>query len=90
MGDTDIFGDMALINEIYKPDIGIVPIGDRFTMRPQTAALACKRFFDFSTILPCHYATFPLLIPNADEFIAEMGDDAGKVKVLEVGGSIEA
>ncbi len=89
MGDTDIFGDMALINEIYRPDIGIIPIGDRFTMRPATAALACRRFFNFSTILPCHYKTFPLLLPNADDFVAEMGDDASKVKVLDVGESIE-
>jgi L-ascorbate metabolism protein UlaG (beta-lactamase superfamily) len=88
MGDTDIFGDMALINEIYKPDIGIVPIGDRFTMRPETAALACSRFFKFSTILPCHYGTFPLLIDSADDFVARMGHNAEKVRVLEVGGSM--
>ena len=25
MGDTDIFGDMALIQELHQPDIGIVP-----------------------------------------------------------------
>ncbi|MDH3742173.1 MAG: metal-dependent hydrolase [Hyphomicrobiales bacterium] len=89
MGDTDIFGDMALINEIYKPDIGIVPIGDRFTMRADVAALACKRFFDFSAILPCHYKTFPVLAQSADGFVAAMGDDGSKVKVLDVGGSLE-
>ena len=32
MGVTDIFGDMALIEELHKPDIGLVPVGDRFTM----------------------------------------------------------
>ncbi len=89
MGDTDIFGDMALINEIYKPDIGIVPIGDRFTMRADVAAMACQRFFNFSTIIPCHYKTFPLLVPDADGFVAAMGGDAGKVKVLDIGDSIE-
>src|SRR5690606_23882841 len=31
MGDTEIFSDMGLINEIHRPEIGIVPIGDRFT-----------------------------------------------------------
>ena len=46
MGDTDIFGDMALINEIHQPEIGIVPIGDRYTMGGRTAAMACRRFFD--------------------------------------------
>ena len=38
MGDTTIFSDMALINEIYKPDIGIVPIGGHYTMDAKVAA----------------------------------------------------
>jgi L-ascorbate metabolism protein UlaG (beta-lactamase superfamily) len=28
-GGTEIFGDMALIEELHQPKIGIVPIGDR-------------------------------------------------------------
>lgn len=71
-GDTDIFGDMALINEIYRPRIGIVPIGDRFTMNPETAALACRKFFDFDTVIPCHYASFPILVQEPDRFIKAM------------------
>ncbi|MEM8794458.1 MAG: metal-dependent hydrolase [Pseudomonadota bacterium] len=89
MGDTDIFGDMALINELYKPDIGIVPIGDRFTMNPCSAALACTRYFDFSTIIPCHYNTFPLLTGKAEDFRESLGDQADRLKILDVGGSIE-
>ncbi|MEM8836898.1 MAG: metal-dependent hydrolase [Pseudomonadota bacterium] len=89
MGDTDIFGDMALINELYKPDIGIVPIGDRFTMNPCSAALACTRYFDFSTIIPCHYNTFPLLTGTAEDFRESLGDQADRLKILDVGGSIE-
>jgi len=89
MGDTDIFGDMALINEIYKPSVGIVSIGDRFTMGGKVAAMACKRFFNFETIIPCHYGTFPIIDPNADIFIDEMGEEATKVEVMEVGGNIE-
>ncbi len=72
MGDTDIFPGMALINEIHQPDIGIVPIGDRFTMGARTAALACKKFFNFKAVIPCHYATFGLIAPNADQFLTEM------------------
>jgi L-ascorbate metabolism protein UlaG (beta-lactamase superfamily) len=45
MGDTDIFSDMGLIAEIHAPKVAMVPIGDRFTMSPKTAALAIKRFF---------------------------------------------
>jgi len=73
MGDTDMFGGMALIAEFHKPDIGIVPIGDRFTMGARSAAFACKKFFTFEMILPCHYGTFPgMLDANADKFVAEM------------------
>ncbi|HMB46718.1 MAG TPA: metal-dependent hydrolase [Afifellaceae bacterium] len=86
MGDTDIFSDMALINELHAPDVGIVPIGDRFTMGAKSAALACRRFFDFKAILPCHYATFPVLDQTADAFVSEMGPDGSKVKVLTPGG----
>jgi L-ascorbate metabolism protein UlaG (beta-lactamase superfamily) len=89
MGDTDIFGDMALIGELHRPDIGIVPIGDRFTMNGCTAAVACRRYFNFSVILPCHYRTFPLLAQSADSFVESMAEDGHKVKVLDFGESIE-
>ena len=70
MGDTDIFSDMALINELHEPAIGIVPIGDRFTMGGAVAALACRRFFKFETVMPCHYGTFPMIDQTADKFVA--------------------
>jgi L-ascorbate metabolism protein UlaG (beta-lactamase superfamily) len=89
MGDTDIFSDMGLINELHQPDIGIVPIGDRFTMGGAVAALACRRYFDFSTILPCHYASFPIIDQTADKFLAAMEGDAGKVRVPAVGDVLE-
>ena len=41
-GDTSLFGDMKLIGELYKPDIAFLPIGDRFTMGPDTAAMAAQ------------------------------------------------
>jgi L-ascorbate metabolism protein UlaG (beta-lactamase superfamily) len=85
MGDTGIFGDMALIAEIYRPEIGIVPIGDRYTMGGKLAAMACKRFFTFRKIVPCHYGTFPVLDQTPEKFLTEMGSDAGKVVVAERG-----
>ena len=89
MGDTAIFGDMALINEIYRPEVGLVPIGDRFTMGANTAALACRRFFDFRAIIPCHYGTFPIIDQTADAFVREMGDDSYRVVVPEIGEPVE-
>lgn len=75
MGDTDMFTGMADINELYRPDIGIVPIGDRFTMGARSAAYACKKYFNFNTILPCHYGTFPIIDETADAFVAEMAGE---------------
>jgi len=88
MGDTAIFSDMALIHELYQPQIGFVPIGDRFTMGARTAALACKRYFQFETVMPCHYGTFPQLDQTADKFVAEM--KGSKVVVPKVGVAFEA
>lgn len=71
-GDTDIFGDMALIAELYRPDVVIVPVGDRFTMGPDTAAFAVRRYFQPRAVIPCHYGSFPIIEPNADRFVAAM------------------
>jgi L-ascorbate metabolism protein UlaG (beta-lactamase superfamily) len=89
MGDTDIFSDMALINEIYQPKIGIVPIGDRFTMGAKLAALACARYFTFDTAIPAHYATFGLLDPDASKFVDAMKDSKTKVLVPERGVAVD-
>ena len=67
-GDTDVFSDMSLIQRIYKPSIGLIPIGDRFTMGPETAALACNEFLDLETIIPIHWGTFDLLTGDPKTF----------------------
>ena len=85
MGDSDIFSDMGLIAEIYAPKIGLVPIGDRFTMSGRTAALAVKRFFAFETVIPCHYGTFDLLDQDASHFVAAMDGHATKIAVPRIG-----
>ncbi|KMO44779.1 hydrolase [Methylobacterium tarhaniae] len=80
MGDTDIFGDMALIQEIYRPDVLMVPIGDRFTMGAETASLAVKRFFQPKAVIPCHYGSFPIVDQSADRFVAAL--DGSGVQVI--------
>jgi L-ascorbate metabolism protein UlaG (beta-lactamase superfamily) len=89
LGDTDIFSDMGLLAEIYRPEIGIVPIGDRFTMGAHTAAMAVKRFFQFRTVIPSHYATFPIIAPDASAFEAEMAGHPTKVLVPQKGVPVE-
>ena len=88
MGDTEVFAGMALVNELYQPAIGIVPIGDRFTMGAKTAAFACNTFFHFKTVIPCHYGTFPgMLDADASKFVAEMSGH--NVAVPAIGAAIE-
>lgn len=59
-GDTNVFGDMKIIAELYKPELCFLPIGDRFTMSPKEAAYACKLLMP-KWLIPMHFGTFPLL-----------------------------
>lgn len=85
MGDTDIFSDMALIQELHQPQIGIVPIGDRFTMGGAVAALACRRYFKFEHIMPAHYASFPMVDQTADVFLEALEGQRDRAKVSKAG-----
>lgn len=89
MGDTDIFSDMALINELHRPDIGIVPIGDRFTMGGRKAATAARRYFHFSHVVPSHYRTFPLLDQTPEAFAAGLEGSGITLLAPKPGGSVE-
>jgi L-ascorbate metabolism protein UlaG (beta-lactamase superfamily) len=86
MGDTEVFDGMGLINELHKPTVGIVPIGDRFTMGAHAAAFACKKFFQFETIIPCHYGTFPIIDQTAEAFYSEMNGQ--RVVVPKIGAPV--
>ena len=59
-GDTALFGDMKTIGEIYRPEIAFLPIGDHYTMGPDTAAIAA-RWLGARIVVPMHWGTFPLL-----------------------------
>lgn len=65
-GDTDVMADMALFAELHAPDIGILAAGGHYTMDMARATWAAKKFFDFKTVIPCHYRTFPLLEQSAE------------------------
>ncbi|MDO5705695.1 MAG: metal-dependent hydrolase [Paracoccus sp. (in: a-proteobacteria)] len=68
-GDTDIMADMAWMGEYHRPDIGILCAGGHFTMDMDRAAWAAKKYFDFKTVIPCHYKTFPLLAQSAQPLV---------------------
>ncbi len=80
-GDTALFGDMALIKELYAPSIAFLPIGDFFTMDPVAAAKAAE-LLGVRTVVPMHYGTFPILTGRPEvlrELLAPLG-----VEVVEL------
>jgi L-ascorbate metabolism protein UlaG (beta-lactamase superfamily) len=70
-GDTAVFSDMALIRELYEPDVAILPIGDHYTMSPREAAVAA-RLLQPKVIVPAHYGTFPALTGTPEAFREEL------------------
>jgi len=70
-GDTNVFGDMEIIRDLYRPDLALLPIGDLFTMGPKEAAYAC-RLLEPKAVIPMHWGTFPLLTGTPPEFGHEL------------------
>src|SRR5579863_4656738 len=87
-GDTALFGDMKLISELYKPELAMLPIGDRFTMGPREAAYAI-RFLGVKHVIPMHYATFPELTGTVEGLRHETKDISGlQIHALKPGDSL--
>ncbi len=83
-GDTNVFTDMQLIAQLYRPELAILPIGDLYTMSPREAAVAC-RLLDATKVIPMHFGTFPALTGTPEELHALLGDRAAAVWTLEPG-----
>lgn len=64
-GDTDLFGDMALIPKLHKVDVMLACIGGHFTMGPDRAAEAVK-LVNPATVVPMHFGTYPMLAGTPD------------------------
>jgi L-ascorbate metabolism protein UlaG (beta-lactamase superfamily) len=74
-GDTWIFGDMSLIQELYHPSILLMGVGGGpYTEDPATAALAVRKYFRPSAIVPMHFGTFPGLATESEVRGAFKGD----------------
>jgi len=87
-GDTNIFSDLQLIAEIYKPELVMLPIGDLFTMSPLEASYACK-FLKPKYVIPIHYGTFPALTGTPEELISLTSDISGmEIIVMKPGDTL--
>jgi L-ascorbate metabolism protein UlaG (beta-lactamase superfamily) len=86
-GDTGLTMEMQLIGEMYRPDIGFLPIDGRFNMTPRLAAKAVE-LLKIPKVVPFHYDTFPLVNSSPEEFKRLVGDKS-KVIILKPGETIE-
>jgi len=80
-GDTNVFGDMRLIGDLYEPDLAILPIGGHYTMAPREAALAVE-LLGATHVMPIHYGTYPILAGTPAQLRAEL--DARGLRHVEI------
>lgn len=83
-GDTNVFGDMRLIGELYRPDAACLPIGDLYTMSPREAAVAV-RLLGVRTVLPMHHGTFPQLTGRPEQLKQLIMDTDAEVVDMKPG-----
>ena len=87
-GDTNVFSDMALIEQLYHPELAFLPIGDLFTMSPKEAALACS-LLQPKKVVPMHFGPFPTLTGRPEE-LAELAKPTGvEIWPLEPGKTVK-
>jgi L-ascorbate metabolism protein UlaG (beta-lactamase superfamily) len=87
-GDTNVFSDMALIQQLYEPELALLPIGDLFTMSPHEAAKAVE-LLKVKKVIPMHFGTFPALTGTPEELAQKLKGTATEVWTLEPGKPVE-
>jgi L-ascorbate metabolism protein UlaG (beta-lactamase superfamily) len=85
-GDTDVFGDMALVGKQHKVSLMLACIGGHFTMGPERAAEAV-RLVAPTAVAPMHFGTFPALAGTPEAFgkALKAAHVKAELKVLKLG-----
>ncbi len=87
-GDTNVFSDMHLVEQLYHPDLAFLPIGDLYTMSPREAAVACKLLRP-AKVIPMHFGTFPALTGTPAQLAALVADLPTEVWPLQPGKTVD-
>ncbi|HVA87220.1 MAG TPA: metal-dependent hydrolase, partial [Candidatus Saccharimonadales bacterium] len=82
-GDTDVFGDMRLIRDLYRPELAFLPIGGHYTMDPRTAALAVE-MLGVNDVVPMHWGTFPAFSGTPGQLRDELAKRSVQATVHEM------
>jgi L-ascorbate metabolism protein UlaG (beta-lactamase superfamily) len=86
LGDTALFSDLNLVRFGDDPiDVALMCIGGHYTMDSRDA-VAAARLVDATTVIPCHYDTFPPIETDAEAFKADVeSQTSSKVEILQPG-----
>ena len=90
LGDTALFSDLRLVGERDTIDVALIPIGGHYTM-DRVDAVKAAGLVGATTVIPCHYGTFPPVETDADAFKADVeSQTSSKVEILAPGESFSA
>ncbi len=79
--DTGVFGDMALISQLYAPDLVIMPVGGKYTMGVKEASMAAALTRPWA-VIPCHYDTFPNQAADIDDLRRRVADLTPRTTII--------
>jgi len=85
LGDTALFSDLRLVGQRDTVDVALMCIGGHYTM-DRHDAVAAADLVGASTVIPCHYDTFPPIETDAEAFKREVESKTrSRVEILEPG-----
>jgi L-ascorbate metabolism protein UlaG (beta-lactamase superfamily) len=85
LGDTCLFSDLELVGKRTPIDIALMCIGGHYTM-DSTDAVEAAQLVGASTVIPCHYDTFPAIETDAEAFKSDVESATrSNVVILEPG-----
>lgn len=85
MGDTNIFSDLKIYGDLYRPHVILAPIGDHYTMGHQEAAYAVE-MVGAKVAVPIHYGTWPPLVGDPEKFKSDLESRTEtEVRIPEIG-----
>jgi L-ascorbate metabolism protein UlaG (beta-lactamase superfamily) len=85
LGDTALFSDLRLPGERDNLDVALIPIGGHYTMDRHDAVIAAE-LVGATTVIPCHFDTFPPIETDAQAYKAEVeAKTSSKAEVLAPG-----
>jgi L-ascorbate metabolism protein UlaG (beta-lactamase superfamily) len=88
LGDTALFSDLKLVAGRGDPiDVALMCIGGHYTM-DRIDAVTAAEFVGATTVIPCHYNTFPPIETDAEAFKTDVeAQTSSKVEILQPGES---